>query len=834
VRQRQWQGLVTLVFVVVLVYSGLYLAREYSKVSTFVGMGDIWSFVDLSDRPPARFTEVSREDFTGPPYAQVGDSLLEVNGLPATAENYFSIFNTKTPAGTVIPIRFKRGDQILTGTVVTRSIPAPLKIQVISLFVLRTIITLAFILVGFWAFLRNSRSSAVLTLAFFCFAIAVTMLQSRVGVSEEYARFRLPYQDLLVTAFTAFALLTPALWLKLQLLFPRENLWYRGHRILANVLIFLPVLLLGVLPAIDRFGLLLAVYRTVFVLLGSFLLLRNYFEADSFVVRRQTRLVAISSAPGLLLFCLFPWIPVLAGVWYATWSTLENLYFFNIYFLFLLLIPVVLAYSFGRYRLLEVEGRLKRGTRFVVVNVLFLVAFFAILYAFAEFLLNNFQVESRAPTLVVGLVLALGLVPAQRRARSFLEERFYPEREKLRTLLREFLQTAGGRAAEARAFWEELARRLSVGLSTKTVYPVLRRGNSVALLLDEGRETPVAFWMKLMENLGGADYPLLLDELVESGRIELDENQRSWFQSAKTAVLLPLATQSGPLGFLFIGQKENGEDYSPEELDLLRSLGAQIALVAENIELLQEKLEKQKLQEQMAVAREIQRGLLPEKLPETPGIRVAGRIRFCLDVAGDYYDVLPLGDGRTLVAVGDVAGKGVGAALLMSNLQASLRAVQGVGVTLPEVMARINRLICENTPPEMFITLFVAIVDPQGKTVSYVNAGHNYPVLCRGSGEIVRLSEGGLLLGIYPEAIFEEGKADLRSGETLLMFTDGVSEATNDTDEEFGEERIAEILRSERCEHLEEVLENLEGAVRRFRGRETFEDDFTLLAVSPV
>ena len=157
---------------------------------------------------------------------------------------------------------------------------------------------------------------------------------------------------------------------------------------------------------------------------------------------------------------------------------------------------------------------------------------------------------------------------------------------------------------------------------------------------------------------------------IASERVTVDEEIRRCFEKNKVAVILPLVTQSGPTGFLFLGHKLNEEDYTAEELDLLRSLAAQIALAAENLELLDERLEKQKLEEQLGVARQIQEGLLPRKMPETPGLVLAAKIRFCLNVAGDYYDVIPLEDGRTLLAIGDVAGKGVGAALLMSNLQA--------------------------------------------------------------------------------------------------------------------------------------------------------------------
>jgi sigma-B regulation protein RsbU (phosphoserine phosphatase) len=231
------------------------------------------------------------------------------------------------------------------------------------------------------------------------------------------------------------------------------------------------------------------------------------------------------------------------------------------------------------------------------------------------------------------------------------------------------------------------------------------------------------------------------------------------------------------------------------------------------------------------VARKIQEGLLPGTLPSARGLELAARIRFCLDVAGDYYDVVPLRDGRTLLAIGDVAGKGVGAALLMANLQASLRVVRNTGAALPDVMREINALVCENTPDDLFITLFVAVFDPATCGLDYVNAGHNPPVLVRADGSCERLGEGGLLLGVRPGACYGQASLRLKPGDLLLMFTDGVSEAMNGSGAEYGEERIERVAcRAHRgAVPLGQVVDGLENDVVAFTGRDTFQDDFTLL-----
>ncbi|RPJ45849.1 MAG: hypothetical protein EHM19_04865 [Candidatus Latescibacterota bacterium] len=840
-RDRVWRLLIVGTFAVTIAYSAVFLAREYTKVATFTRMGDIWSFVLFADQGTAVFTEVARDDFVAPPFPAPGDTLLEVNGLPATARNYFNTFNTETPAGKTIPLRFRSGGPVHETEVVTRSIPSMLRFQVVSLFVLRTVLTLGLILVGFWAFARRPLSPPVRALALFSFATAVGMMQQKVVIAEEYAAFEIPFAGILAGAFSLLAFYAPVFYLKLQLVFPETNDFYALHRNKLNFLFFLPGAVLTALVAAGRLAAPgpAAVHGTFFLALGFLLLLRNNMRAESFLVKRQTRLVLFGSIPGLLLYAFFPWVVYLAGGWLAGWSAVAQLWFFNATFLLLLLIPLSFAYAFGRYRLLEVEAKVRRGTRLVAINAVFLAAVFALLYLFGELILKQFQVESRTPTLVVGLILAMGFVPAQRKVRAVLEDRFYPERARLRALVRSFLRSAE-RTTDARTFWNELSLKLSIGLAATEVRPVLRAALDEPVGANGAAGDPAldrepsrfAALDDLVAKLGSGESPLLVDELVASGRVDLSDAQRRVLSPGSAAVILPLSAQSERIGFLLLGPKTNGEDYSPEELDLLRSLGAQIALAASNLELLEQKLEKQKLEEQLGVARRIQEGLLPRVLPKTPGLRVAAKIRFCLNVAGDYYDIIPLLDGRTLVAIGDVAGKGIGAALLMSNLQASLRTVKDLGIPLAESVRRINSLIHENTPPDLFITLFVAVIDPKNETLSYVNAGHNYPVLVRAGGRAERLEIGGIPLGILPEATYSEGNAPFRKGESLLLFTDGVSEAMRETDEEFGEERLTCLAITNADKSPEEILERIEREVEAFIGETSFGDDFTLLAAA--
>jgi len=316
---------------------------------------------------------------------------------------------------------------------------------------------------------------------------------------------------------------------------------------------------------------------------------------------------------------------------------------------------------------------------------------------------------------------------------------------------------------------------------------------------------------------------------VASRAVRMSAEEAEWITRHRVALVLPLVARGRLIGLLGLGMKTEQEDYAPEELRILDSLTAQVAVAAENLRLLEENVDKLRLEEQLQMARRIQRGFLPRQVPATAGLEVAASSRFCLEVAGDYYDIIPLPGGETVLAVGDVSGKGAGAALLMANLQASLRTAVGVGVPLSEVVGRINELILGNTSPEDYITFFAAIFDPRQRTLTYVNAGHNPPLLRRAAGLIEALDVGGLILGFMSDVNYEQATVALAPGDLLLLYTDGVSETMNAAEEEFGEARLRAFMERHDGRTPGETLALLEREVLEFHGHAALEDDFTLL-----
>ncbi|MCB2199865.1 SpoIIE family protein phosphatase [bacterium] len=240
--------------------------------------------------------------------------------------------------------------------------------------------------------------------------------------------------------------------------------------------------------------------------------------------------------------------------------------------------------------------------------------------------------------------------------------------------------------------------------------------------------------------------------------------------------------------------------------------------------------EKERLEREVQIAREIQVRLLPAVIPQPDGFEIDARSVPALEVGGDYYDVIDLGKNKTLFALGDVSGKGVGAAILMSNLQANLHVLSSQDIPLETVVGELNRQIYRNSTPEMFITFFVGVIDLEKRVLTYVNAGHDLPALIR-DGEVYDLEEGGMLLGVMTDVSYQAGRFELEPGDLIVCNSDGLTEAMNEDEVEFGRDRLLECIRTHH-ENDWTGIDRIFETVREYAGDErAAQDDLTLLVV---
>jgi sigma-B regulation protein RsbU (phosphoserine phosphatase) len=298
------------------------------------------------------------------------------------------------------------------------------------------------------------------------------------------------------------------------------------------------------------------------------------------------------------------------------------------------------------------------------------------------------------------------------------------------------------------------------------------------------------------------------------------------------SLLVPLVWRNERIGMILLGEKVLGTDYTSEDEHLLGSLAAQVSVSLQNALLMRHRLEVARFEEEMNLARDIQRNSLLSEFPALPHCEVHALYLPSRHVGGDFYDVVGAADGSHLVAIADVSGKGMPAALLSAMLQASLRTQARSVSALPEILRNINSLLYHSTGSHQFATFFLARVDGDRLSLSFSNAGHNWPVIVRRSGERVLLEKGGTILGILEGVDFEEAHVALAPGDVIVLYTDGVSEAANAAGELFGEERLYALLdRMPQGLPAREIAERLLADVRGFLDGTDPQDDITLVVL---
>ncbi len=339
------------------------------------------------------------------------------------------------------------------------------------------------------------------------------------------------------------------------------------------------------------------------------------------------------------------------------------------------------------------------------------------------------------------------------------------------------------------------------------------------------------FDRKLCTYFPSVKSPILIGNLKRKA----DQEMQNQLMEIGIQVLVPLQLQNQTKGILALGEKLNGESYSKKDLEFLSSLGNLAVISLENARLFREAIEKQRLEDELLIAKEIQKGLLPVKLPTIPNFDIAATNISSKQVGGDYYDIITLSYQHYVIAIGDVSGKGTPASLLMANLQATIRALVPLGLSLGELTNRVNDLICENTGFGRFITFFWGILHVESRTFKYVNAGHNQPILLRADNSIERLDKGGMILGIMKAAIpYQEGEITFNTDDVLVFYTDGVSEAMNSKGEEMGEDRLEGVIRMNSKESADTILFKIVEDVKEYSRNTVQSDDITLVVLKAL
>jgi sigma-B regulation protein RsbU (phosphoserine phosphatase) len=579
-------------------------------------------------------------------------------------------------------------------------------------------------------------------------------------------------------------------------------------------------------------------------------------------------------------------------------ASVPTWYFWTCIVLFIFF-PLSMAYVIVVQRAMDVRILLRQGTQYalargtlnavrVILGTLLGVTLFQ--------LVNHPQQAHTAQmwALVLALLFLALQLGGNRRLSAWIDRKFFREVYSTEQVLTELSEQAG-RFTETGPLLQTITRRIADTLHVSQVGVLLQcpggycLEQSIGAAIDQGASLPAN--SLAIRKLRSEKLPLTVYYDNPDGWLMLaSDGEQEVLKRLSAEVLLPLPGRKDLIGVIALGPKRSEAPYSRSDLTLLRSVAAQTGLAIENSRLFStlaaEAVIRERSNREMEIAREVQRRLFPQTSPSVRGVDIAGGCRPALGIGGDYYDFIALdraneGAAQTFsrlgIAIGDVSGKGISAALLMASLRASLRGQTLTGFDLAHLVHNVNLLLYDSSDSARYATFFFAEYDPATRQLTYVNAGHNAPVILRrpnvamaqnassglvgqpscqsegeapamsdasvvsvagtapnrvsanGACEILRLEEGGPVVGLLPEASYQQGVLTMKPGDVLLGYTDGISEAMNHADEEWGEDRM--IAKAASCVHLsaQQMLESLLDAADRFASGAPQHDDMTLV-----
>jgi sigma-B regulation protein RsbU (phosphoserine phosphatase) len=495
----------------------------------------------------------------------------------------------------------------------------------------------------------------------------------------------------------------------------------------------------------------------------------------------------------------------------------------NISKLLYLLIPISFALAIVKYRLMDIDVIIRKTVVYSGVTGFIIGVYLLLAGVSGLALVRSIGLESQIATVIATLAVVALFVPVRSRIQAFVDRRFF-RRERSYEEVRRRIVDSVARAVSLDRLLPEFAEDLQQAVQCRSVAVLVRRPGS-----DRYRvESAVGLSDRAADRIAlDRHSPLLATDasVVELDGVDLPEPERTTLRRADASVLVIARRADETVGIITLGRKLDRERYDTEDSVFLASVAGQLSLAVG-------RLHQRLAESELSQAREIQESLLPAHIPQIPGVQVTARWQPAREVSGDYYDVLRLGDSRLALCIGDVVGKGMPAALLMSSLQAAVKAVAPIEDQPARVCAQVGSVVRGSLSGGKFVTFFYGVLDTNSGIIRYANAGHNPPILIRGDDTLVRLEVGGPAIArLLAELPYQGAELPIRSGDRIVLYTDGVTEAMSPAGELFGERRLEELVRRQRASSADELETALRQAVLDFADGE-LQDDLTLVVAA--
>jgi sigma-B regulation protein RsbU (phosphoserine phosphatase) len=655
----------------------------------------------------------------------------------------------------------------------------------------------------------------------------------------------------LLLSVLAIALVPPAL-LHFALVFPERNRFLDRKAALKTLLYiaaFAP--LLGVVQMLSGHAvseamqpILIGFYLIagpVVVITALFALLYSYRHPPDRRARDQVRWVSVAFAGppvGLVgLWLLTHLVNGLGRLLSYDWQNVSDSYFLKTGLaLFCLFPPLAIGYALVAHKLFDIQLLIRRSVGYSLLTFVVVAVYVIVVVGLSWAIAGSFQSPPQPVVIVSTLITALIVAPARNRLQAFIDMTFDRSRFDSREALQKFshslpaildrltletrLRESVGQAMKCKSFYflpldrqtkrlrlqvpKDVGSRAVAGTEFNPAEPLCRH------LLDKGHSFEVEV----------SAYDSKLFPIFQSASDRLDE--------LEAALVLGLVRRDELVGMMVLGAKASEEFYNAEDLQLLQGVAHQAAAAVENTELFEEVARGREMRKELEVASEIQAQLFPVTVPRSDGCEIVGRCLPASSVSGDFYDFLDLPGGRIAVAIGDVSGKGMAAALLMANLQGLLRTQAPTAENPADLLRRINRQLYGSSRGAKYCTFFYAVYNERDRRLEYVNAGHNPPLLLSGS-ETRFLASTGIPLGLFPEVSHEVHCEMLEPSARVVLYSDGITEARNAQGEEYGVDRLAGIIARAGDSNATGLMERIFADAHDFSGGKPIEDDQTIV-----
>ena len=774
------------------------------------------------------------------------DVLLEMNGRPFTGYTVMREEVDKKKPGELMPIVIRRASD---GSIAHLQIPlehrlkgpVPVWSWLWKIFT-QILFPLFCMLTGFWVVLNRYRDPSAWLLLFILLSSATL---APTGTWRGYWSAAVSAWDSLFSTMLPGAMLLFAIYFPDRLDFDRKFPWLKW-------IILLPLLICsGALVWYSLFkqvkmsmfeGLLVWLFSIlqaqqilgmIAISIFFFILGTKSGIATNVDARRRLRLMWMGSAIGLTP----SFFVTIYSMWTGQdWGSGVPEWILFIVVLALTAFPLTLAYVVVVHRAMEIRGVLRQSMQYALAkNGLTVLRATVVIAAIAFILDADKNAESGISHKFAAIGLG-GLAWFAVRSKfsdqisGWMDRKFFREAYSSEKVLSDL----GGEVrkyAETKPLLETVTTRISGTLHTPRVSVLLADGDSYSCdSISFGSESRVIQYLRTSNKPAFVYF-----DDPDSWAHNVNAADRQTLQSLDAQLLLPLTGRERLMGLLALGPKLSEEPYSNSDVQLLESVASQTGLAIENNHLVSklatEAAQKERMNRELEIAREVQQRLFPQKFPTMGGLDCSGKCRAALGVGGDYFDFLTLPGGKLGVAIGDVSGKGISAALLMASLRSSLRGqtIGGAGA-LSTLMVNMNELVYEASASNRYATFFYGQYDFTTGRLEFVNAGHNAPVILRGN-EVLRLEAGGPVVGLLPRAAYKQDAIDLQPGDIFLGYTDGVSEAMNHAEEEWGEEGM--IASAQAHAHLESaaMIDRIIADADAFADGAEQHDDMTLLVM---